>query len=145
MLMLDWRTLSWWFWLVTACFLTAGVSGHQDWQTHGFLLAIGLTLFQLLYFMLRKHSLSVFPVQVRLAYLLLLLFALPASMQWLYWLPAIGTWGLVLFGYCPMARIVSLLPWNRQQALSLRLLQRTFFSAPVRGSFLATRSSQQRS
>jgi hypothetical protein len=35
-----------------------------------------------------------------------------------------------------MARVVSLLPWNRNEAFSFGLLKRTFLSAPVRGNIL---------
>lgn len=132
MFMFEYRTIGWWYWLVTVCLLTAGVLG---WQT-GFLLAIGLTLFQLIHFIMRERSLTAFPIQVRVGYLLLLLVALPVKLQLIYWIPMIGTWAQVLFGYCTMARMVSLLPWNRNQAFSVDLLKRTFFSAPVRGNIL---------
>jgi len=132
MFMIEYRALSWWYWLVTVCLLTAGVSG---W-TIGFQLAIGLTVIQLVHFTIRGRSLTAFPVQVRVGYLLLLLVAFPQPLQWIYWIPTIGTWAQVLFGYCTMARMVSLLPWNRQEAFSLDLLKRTFLSAPVRGNIL---------
>ena len=109
MLMLDTRSISWWYWLVSAILLTAGMC---------------------------ERSLIAFPIQVRLAYLLLLLIALPENLQWLYWIPTIGTWAQVLFGYCAMARAVSLLPWNRKQPFSFALLEQTFLSAPVRGNIL---------
>ena len=132
MFMLEYRSISWWYWLVTVGFLTVGVSG---WPT-GFLLAIGLTVFQLIHFTILERSITAFPIQVRLGYLLLLLIALPDQLQLIYWIPTIGTWAQVLFGYCTMARTVSLLPWNRKEAFSSDLLKRTFFSAPVRGSIL---------
>lgn len=132
MFMLEYRDVSWWYWLVTVGLLTAGVLG---WTT-GFLLAIGLTVFQLVHFIVRERSIATFPIQVRFAYLLLLLIALPDQLQVIYWIPTIGTWAQVLFGYCTMARMVSLLPWNRTEAFSLDVVKRTFFSAPVRGSFL---------
>jgi len=132
MFMLDVRAIRWWYWLATVCLLTAGVSG---WQS-GFLFAIGLTVLQLIHFIICEHSISAFPIQVRIGYLLLLLIALPAPLQWIYWIPTIGTWAQILFGYCTMARMVSLLPWNRNEAFSLDLLKRTFFSAPVRGNIL---------
>ncbi len=69
MFMIDYKELSWWYWLVTACLLTAGVAGYQI----GFILAIGLTVFQLMHFMIREHSITAFPVQVRFWYLMLLL------------------------------------------------------------------------
>lgn len=132
MFMLEYRSISWWYWLVTVGLLTAGVSG---WPA-GFLLAIGLTVLQSIHFIIRERSISTFPVQVRFAYLLLLLIALPENLQLIYWIPMIGTWAQVLFGYCTMARTVSLLPWNRKEAFSFALLKRTFLSAPVRGNIL---------
>jgi hypothetical protein len=50
--------------------------------------------------------------------------------RWLYWLPAVGTLALVVFGYCLLARILSLLPWNSPETCSIARLRRTFFSAP---------------
>lgn len=132
MFMLEYRSLGWWYWLVTVCLLSAGVSG---WPM-GFLLAIVLTVFQLAHFIIREGSVAAFPVQVRLGYLLLLLIALPEGLQLIYWIPTIGTWVQVLFGYCTMARTVALLPWNREEAFSLALLKRTFLSPPVRGNIM---------
>jgi hypothetical protein len=132
MFMLEYRTIAWWYWLVTVCLLTAGVAG---WPM-GFQLAIGLTVFQLIHFVIRERSITAFPVQVRVGYLLLLLVAQAEPLQWIYWIPTIGTWVRVLCGYCTMARTVSLLPWNRKEAFSLSLLRRTFLSPPVRGSIL---------
>lgn len=132
MFMLEYRSMSWWYWVVTVCLLTAGVSG---WPT-GFPLAIGLTVFQLVHFASRERSFTSFPIQVRLGYLVLLLIALPENLQLIYWIPMIGTWAQVLFGYCTMARTVSLLPWNRKEAFSSALVRQTFLSAPVRGSIM---------
>jgi hypothetical protein len=132
MFLLEYRAVGWWYWLATVCFLTAGVAG---WPT-GFNLAIGLTVIQLVHFAIRERSMTALPVQVRYLYLLLLLLALPEPLQWIYWIPTIGTWVRVLCGYCMMARTLSLLPWNCKETFSLGLLRRTFLSAPVRGSRL---------
>jgi len=129
MFMIDYKEPSWWYWLVTAGLLTAGVTGNEI----GFMLAMGLTVFQLVHFSLREGSISAFPIQVRFWYLMLLIVAFPEPLRLIYWIPAIGTWAQVIFGYCTMARCVSLLPWNRSERFSLELLKRTFFSAPVRG------------
>jgi hypothetical protein len=51
----------------------------------------------------------------------------------MFWIPRPGTFALVLFGYCLMARLLSLLPWNRAGRLTVQLLQHPFFSAPVIG------------
>lgn len=132
MFMIDYKELSWWYWLVTAYLLTAGVAGYES----AFVLAIGLTIVQLVHFTLREGNVAAFPVQVRFWYLMLLLVSLPEPMQWLYWVPTIGTWAQLIFGYCTMARCVSLLPWNRSEPFSLGLVGRTFFSRPVPGNIL---------
>ena len=132
MFMIDYRELSWWYWLVTACLLTAGVAGHAL----GFTLAIGVTIFQLVHFAVRARSVTVFPVQVRFWYLVLLLVALPEPLQVIYWVPTVGTWAQLMFGYCAMARCVSLLPWNRSEPFSAGLVMRTFLARPVRGNIM---------
>lgn len=132
MFMLEPRAPSWWYWLVTVICLSIGVAG---WPA-GFHAAIGISVVNLAHAVARERSLRAFPVQVRAAYLLLLFIALPPAMRWLYWLPTVGTWAQVLFGYCLMARTLSLMPWNRQSAFDLALVKRTFCAAPVRGNIL---------
>ena len=129
---LEYKEISWWYWLLTVCLLTAGIAGIQS----AFIWAIGVTVFQLVYFIIIDKSIMSFSVQVRFWYLVLLFLALPGSLQLIYWVPAAATWVQVLFGYCTMARLVSLLPWNRSEPFSLLLLQRTFLTRPVRGSIL---------
>ena len=128
--MIEYRDVGWWYWLVTAGLLTFGVSGNQI----GFVLAIGLTIIQLIHFVFRERNITAFPIQVRFWYLMLLFMAWLEPLQWIYWVPAIGTWAQIVFGYCTMARCVSLLPWNRSEQLSIDLLTKTFLSRPVRGS-----------
>lgn len=138
MFMLEYRSVRWWYWLVTVGCLTAGLAG----QAPGFVAAIAVTVVQLVHVTAVDRRAS-FPVQVRLAYLGLLLLALPAPLRWVYWAPTIGTWALIVFGYCTMARMVSLLPWNRTEPFSASLLRRTFLSAPVRGSILHGRPARR--
>jgi len=130
MFMIEYKDVGWWYWLVTAGLLTFGVSGDQI----GFALAIGLTIIQLIHFVFRERNITAFPIQVRFWYLMLLLMAWLEPLQWIYWVPAIGTWAQIVFGYCTMARCVSLLPWNSSEQLSINLLTKTFLSRPVRGS-----------
>ena len=42
--------------------------------------------------------------------------------------PVVGTFALVIFGYCLTARVLSLLPWNRAEPITIDLLRRTFLS-----------------
>jgi len=128
--MIEYKDIGWWYWLATVILLTLGIF----WNDSGYLLAIGLTGFQLLHYIIREKSVKAFPVQVRFWYLILLLVSFPEFMQWLYWAPYIGTLAQLVFGYCAMARLVSLWPWNRDEKFSVKLLRKTFLSRPVRGS-----------
>jgi hypothetical protein len=130
--MIDYKEISWWYWAVTSVLLIAGLAGRFE----AFYLATALSAFQIVHFRLRSGSFRAFPVQVRVAYTGLLLLALWQPMRWLFWVPAIGTPAQVLFGYCTLARCLSLLPWNRQQPFSWSLVWRTFTARPVKGNIL---------
>ncbi|MCA1804518.1 MAG: hypothetical protein LC646_04035 [Xanthomonadaceae bacterium] len=57
-------------------------------------------------------------------------------LYFIYFIQIIGTTAMMLFDYCPLARFLSLMPWNRREPFSLDLLKRTVFSPPVRGNIL---------
>ncbi len=130
--MILYREFSWWYWAATDVLLFLGLAGH----TEAFLLAIALSAVQIVHFRWRTGAFAAFPTQVRVAYTGLLLLALLPAMRWLYWIPAIGTLAQVLFGYCTLARLVSLMPWNRLEPLTWRLIWRTFASRPVKGNIM---------
>lgn len=130
--MLMYREISWWYWSVTTILLFSGLAG----QPEGYWLAIALSALQIVHFRLRDHSFAAFPVQVRVAYTAMLVVFLWGPLNVLYWIPAIGTLAQVLFGYCTLARCLSLMPWNRREPMSTALLLRTFLSRPVRGSVM---------
>jgi hypothetical protein len=97
------RNLSWWVWLVTALCLTAGLIGYSS----GFYAAVIISVIQTVIYDIKEKSVLTFPVQVRFAYTGLLILCQVPSLGWLYWVPTMGTFGLVLFGYCLMARILA--------------------------------------
>jgi hypothetical protein len=119
----DW---TWWAWTITAALLVVGLSG----QSLAFIGAMTVTAVQGLIVLIRDRSLAAFSVQIRVAYLLLMLICYPSQLRWLYWLPTVGTFALIIFGYCIMARLLSLLPWNSRESYTLDRLRRTFFAAP---------------
>jgi hypothetical protein len=119
----DW---TWWVWLITAYLLLIGLMGMPE----AFLAALLLSIAQSGLFFARERAFKAFPVQLRLAYTLLLIICFFPPIRCLYWLPAIGTFALVIFGYCLMARTLSLLPWNRTERITADLLRRTFLSRP---------------
>ncbi|HEY5704104.1 MAG TPA: hypothetical protein VIS96_00855 [Terrimicrobiaceae bacterium] len=122
--------LSWWVWTITALCLAAGLIGYYP----GFYAAIVISVIQTIVYGLKERSARTFPVQIRLAYTGLLISCQVPSLGWLYWVPATGTFALVLFGYCLMARILSLFPGNRTEPTSLDLIRRTFLAPPVPGN-----------
>lgn len=130
--MLLYREISWWYWAVTTALLFYGLAGNPA----GFWLAISLSAIQIVHFGLREGGFSAFPVQVRLAYTAMLLLFLWPPFNILFWIPAVGTLAQVLFGYCPLARCLSLMPWNRREPISLALVRRAFLSRPVKGSVM---------
>jgi hypothetical protein len=119
----DW---TWWVWLVTACLLLVGLMGMPE----AFFAALLLSIAQSVLFLAQERAFKAFPVQLRLAYTLLLIICLFPPMRWIYWVSAVGTFALVIFGYCLMARMLSLLPWNRAEPITVDLLHRTFLSRP---------------
>ena len=132
--MLPKQDIIWWFWLLTIPFLTVGLLGEQQ----GFVIAIALTTVQIACFYWREKQLGAFVVQVRIAYLFCLIAGLLPYMEWIIWMQLAGTSMAVLMDYCLLARLVSLLPWNRKQKLTGQLILKTIFSKPVRGSILRT-------
>ena len=117
---------TWWLWLITACLLLAGLLVSPLY----FVIAIGLTASQSVFFVAREKSLASFPAQLRLAYLLLVVVFFYPPLHFLYWIPTVGTFALVFFGYCLLARCLSLLPWNRSEPLSLSKVATTFLTPP---------------
>ena len=118
---------AWWIWLVTVALLVTGLAGF----TTGFVAAIAVSLAQALWYRHKAGRIRAISVQIRLAYTLLLLVCFIPELRLGYWLPTVGTSALLLCGYCLMARMLSLLPWNRLEPLSFDLIRRTLFRAPV--------------
>jgi len=129
----SWRFLimpwdpAWRIWLVTALMLAIGLAGYPS----AYLAAIGLTIGQTLFLLARGHGATSSPIQTRVAYTLLLIVCFVPGLRWLYWLPAAGTFALVICGYCLMARLLALLPWNRTERITPELLRRTFLTPPA--------------
>jgi hypothetical protein len=130
--MIFYRRLSWWYWLASAALLAIGLAG----ATVGFAAVAVLGVIQTLHFVRLERSLTSFPVQVRTAYVLLLVIAPRVPFHALYWSLFVGTTVMVLSGYCFLARALSLLPWNRPEPFSADLVKRTFLAPPSAGNLL---------
>ena len=126
------RSLRWWYWLATACLLAASLSGWDP----GLMLAFACVAFQLVHYLAREGSIRAFPVQTRIAYLALLGVGAWEPLGFIHWMQLAGTSVTVALDYCVLARMVSLLPWNRTRALTRGLVWQTFATPPVTGSVL---------
>ncbi len=93
----DW---TWWAWTITVILLLMGLRGRPG----AFLAAMGITVLQAIVMLIREKNVSAFPVQLRITYLALLGICYIPQMRWLYWLPTVGTFALVLFGYCLLCK-----------------------------------------
>lgn len=116
--------LGWWYWFLTVGLLGAGLFG---WPA-GIYVAILLCGVQIGHVIWLTRDLTAFPVQVRVAYLAMLIAGLWGPLQWIHWIQLAGTTARVLVGYCLLARTLSLAPWNRRQPVSFALIRRTFVS-----------------
>jgi hypothetical protein len=107
----DW---TWWWWLVTTCLLLIDLMGMPK----AFLATLLLSIAQSVLFFAREGALGAFPVQLRLAYTLLLIICFFSS----------DPLALLSAGcrhLCPChirirltARMLSLLPWNRTEPIT---------------------------
>lgn len=126
------RNLTWWFWLATDFALANYLFIDREFIKG----AIALAAIQIPIFAKRGGGLMSFPAQVRIAYLGLLIAGLWSPLRFIHWVQLVGTTAMVLFGYCFLARCLSLLPFNRTEPMSSELLARTFLRRPVNGSIL---------
>jgi hypothetical protein len=124
--------LSWWHWVLTVPLLAAhlaGVAGALE-------VAIVLCLLAGGYFFARIGRLQPYPVQIRVAYLGLLLVGSLPWMQWLHWVQVIGTTAMITVGYCALARGLNLLPLNRDEPFTVSFVWSTFFRDPCAGGLV---------
>ena len=84
----------------------------------------------------------VFPAQLRIAYTgWLALGTHVPSLEPMLWIATVGGLAKLTFDYCPMARTLYLLPWNREEPFSMNMLLRTVTTPPNSGRFNAGHKS----
>ncbi len=132
------REIDWWYWLVTDGLLISHLAGWR-W---GIYPAIALTVIQAVHYLVREGRPAAFPVQVRLGYLLLLVLGTFSPFGFIHWIQLAGTTALVTVGYCPLARILVLMRWNRSSPLTTTLVWYSITLPPVSGSILDVQTKQ---
>lgn len=134
--MFEHRDLAWYYWLVTDALLAVALlDGPFEFAP-----VLAVSAVQALHYWVREGSVHAFPVQVRVAYLGLLLIGQLHGLEFVHWMQLAATTAMVTHGYCTLARMLSLLPCNRTQPLTLALIFRTFTTPPVHGSILQATS-----
>jgi hypothetical protein len=132
------REMDWWYWLVTDGLLIGHLAGWR-WGVYP---AIALTVIQAAHYLHQEHRIAAFPVQVRLGYLLLLVLGTFSPLGFIHWIQLAGTTAVVTVGYCPLARVLVLMPWNRSGPLTTTLVWHTITLPPVSGSILDVHTRQ---
>lgn len=127
------RKVVWSLWFITWLGLLAGLFAQQWYE-----FVVWFSVLHVVFFIyLERFNLMAFPVQVRLAYVAWVAIGTYIPyMIWLMWMTTIGLAANLFVGYCPLARMLSLLPCNRNEPFSFDLVKRVFLSPPVQGRFV---------
>lgn len=112
-LKIEIKSFEWWFWFLTLIAMVAGLSGTIE----GFYLVIIISLIQFVYFTVLR-GFTAFPTQVRFVYATFVIIALFDPTRFFYWALLVGTIMVTLFDTCFIARVLILMPWNKNEKLS---------------------------
>lgn len=126
------RSLVWLLWFLTWLGLLAGLIDNRAFTA----VVAFSAAHAILVLALNRFRVSEFPVQVRIAYVLWVAAGtFVPHMAVLLYITTIGLIGNLFFNYCLLARLLYLLPWNRDEQLTVGLVQRVFFTPPSQGPF----------
>jgi len=127
------KSLVWGLWFITWAGLVCGLIIPSFYH----LVVLFTALHTFFFWFLFRFRIGPFPVQVRLAYLAwVTVGTYVPHMVILLDITTIGLATNLFLDYCPLARLMSLMPWNRREPFSAGLVQRTFFSPPAKGRFV---------
>jgi hypothetical protein len=126
------KRLIWGLWFVTWLGLVGGLYDGVYFTYVVFFSAAHAVLFLLL----NSFQIRPFPVQVRIAYFIwIAVGTYVPGMIFLMYITLAGLATNLFLGYCPLARMMYLMPWNHDEGFSLSLLARVFLSPPMPGQF----------
>jgi len=126
------KRLVWGLWFITWAGLVGGAF-YRNFFEYVVLFSVGHAL---LFLSLFRFSIYPFPVQVRSAYLIwVAVGTYVPTMIVLMYITLVGLAANLFLGYCPLARMMYLMPWNRDQKLSIELVRSVILSPPVSGRF----------
>ena len=126
------KAVIWILWLVTWVLLLAGLVDRVFYEVVVWFTAAHL----LLVLALNRFRVTAFPVQVRFVYVLwVLVGTYVPHMTFFMYIATVGLIGNLFFGYCTLARMMYLVPWNREERFSLDLVARVFTTPRTEGRF----------
>lgn len=126
------RYLVWGLWFITWLGLIAGLF-HRVFYEY---VVLFTAIHALLFLILVNFHVKKFPAQIRIAYLIwVVIGTYVPHMTILMYITTIGLATNLFLGYCPLARMMYLLPVNREEPFSLELVRRVFVSPPAQGEF----------
>jgi len=110
------QDIRWWFWLITFIFILAALLGWSP----AYSIVMGISAFQVIFFLVQEKNLSAYPVQIRIVYFAWTLFGLwPAGRLFFYILLLLGTIMVTFFGRCVIALGLKYMPWNKSRPIRL--------------------------
>mmetsp|Transcript_39750 Transcript_39750/g.97693 ORF Transcript_39750/g.97693 Transcript_39750/m.97693 type:complete len:162 (-) Transcript_39750:193-678(-) len=120
------------FWALTLLLVLGGFYDPIYWV---YVVALS-GVHSLVFLILVGGSPLVFPAQLRVAYLAwVVIGTFVPYMSFMMAITALGLPALIFSGYCPLARMLYLLPWNRQHGLDAEILWKVAFQPPGPGRF----------
>lgn len=128
----HWKTnkMSWWGWAALSALLIATVAGAPHARGAALVLATAIAAI----YLVRSRDMADFPTQLRIAYLGWMIASFVPVLVPFLWIQTLGTTALVVVGYCPLARLLLILPQNRRAPLTLKYVLRLVVHPPVDGS-----------
>ena len=125
---LETDQVHWWYWMVTLGLIGAGFGGVSG----AFEAVVALAAVQVVHYGWLRRSVRALAVQVRIT--ALLLFSLGLVVPVVFAPLAVGLLARCAFNYCFAARVLKLMPWNRDgQALTVAYAKQVLLAVPSRG------------
>ncbi|MEP3279277.1 MAG: hypothetical protein ABJN26_12685 [Stappiaceae bacterium] len=128
------NSINWWIWVLLSLLMALSLAGYEMCQTF----ALSGALMHAAVSLARHRYLAHFPTQVRITFVFWLALSFIPALSPLLWSLTVGTLIFVLFGYCPIARMLLFLPFNRDDRLTLRKVREILLHPPVYGSIRHT-------
>lgn len=107
------QSLEWWFWAITLVAMISGFAGVSE----GFIVVMIVSAIQVVYFWLLRGFMA-FPTQVRAVYFAFTVIAFFDPTRIFYGALLVGTFMVTFFDRCIIARVLVLMPWNKDVKLS---------------------------